>query len=339
MDGFRDAHKKVAAEEFLAEGSSNPETRAPLSYRAFLKDVFLYSLFVDLFAKAGIEVKARRALDLGGGEGAMARLMKSDRTAAWTRVVELYDMRKLLPDDQYKSYLRRHRLSSLLYRLGLRNSALRPTLFGGLDYWPNKSDKFFNIGGDGDGQIDEYTMRDFYALDDRYDLLTAFSCVDYFVPQEFFAKAGKLVESGGLMYLHLAYWWFPVNCSLAIGDFPFAPQRLTFDEFSRYLEEFHPDEAKNTVKLYNYFHQGTCHPVADDYIDWANENGFELVAMRRMMPLSEGAKKMTRFTVDALADDPDHNPTQVLSEIRRHSPKVQLADLKTFNLLLGFVRR
>ena len=167
MDGYRNAHKKVAADEFLAEGSSNPETRAPLPYRAFLKDAFLYSLFVDLFAKAGIEVNARRALDLGGGEGTMARLMKSDGTAAWTHVVELYDMRKLLPDDNYKNYLRRHRVSSLLYRLGLRSGALRPTLFSGYDYWPNKSDKFFHIGGDGDGRIDEYTVRDFYSIDDR----------------------------------------------------------------------------------------------------------------------------------------------------------------------------
>ena len=338
VPGFYDRHKKRDAESFLAEGSSRPENRAPLSYKAFLKDAFLYSLMVDLFQKTGITIRAKRALDVGGGEGTMARLMKSDQRSEQVHVIELYDMQSLLPDTLYAQHLRKHRLTSALYRLGISQRAWRPSLFEAFDYFPNPSDAYFNIGGRR-GDIDSYTLRDFYSTDGSYDLLTAFSCVDYFDPNKFLEKASTLVSPGGHLYLHLAYWWFPVNCSMAVGDFPFAAQRLTSSEYEAYLRTHHPQDAANMMRLYNYFHLGKDHPVADDYVEMANRAGFELLAMRKLMTRSSGAAKMTSSTAETLSDDAHHSPARVLAEIQRFAPGVRLSDLKTFNLLLGFKRR
>jgi hypothetical protein len=341
VPGYRQLHGTVDAPKYLAEGSSRLENRQPLSFAAFMKDAFYYSLMVDLFAKTGIRLKARRALDLGGAEGTIARLMKSDGVADWVQVSELYNMDRLLPDDLYRRHLRKWRVYSMMRRWGLPSEgrAVRPWLFDGLDYWPNKSDKFFNIANRGPGTIDRYSLRDFYSLTGPFDLLTVFSVIDYLDPQAFFEKAGKLVEPGGHLFALLAYWWYPVNCSLVVGAAPYASQRMTRDAFVRHLEQHCPDEVANTMQLYDYFHQGRAHPTADDYIEMANKHGFELVAMRRLISRGGTVLKRTPLPPHILNQDPEYQLSDVLSEAQGHSPGVRLADLKTNNVLLGFVRR
>lgn len=339
LEGFLGLHKNPPAATFLAEGSSKPEARKLLNFAAFRKDVFLYTLMVDHFAQAGIDLHAARALDVGGGEGTMARLMKSEKLADWVQVVELYEMNQLLPDDLYRRHLRKLRLLGLLHRLGIRHDLYNHATFAGYDYFPSKSSKFFNVKDTGDGKIDEYQLRNFYELDGKYDLITAFSIIDYFNPELFFEKASSLLNPGGFFYAHLAYWWFPVNCALVVGDFPYAGQRLTRSELSEYLEERHPALKQDILTRYDYFHLNKDHPTIADYVELGERFDLEPVFVRPMMPKGGNASKMTPLHPTVLGECKDFSFAEVLEDIARHRPGVRLLDLLTFNVLIGFRKR
>jgi SAM-dependent methyltransferase len=339
IDGYFQTHKKRAgADEILAIQSSVPERRKSLSYSAFLKDIYLYSLLIDLLRDHGIDLNVESALDVGGGEGTMARLLKMEGRAKHTHVIELYDMRGLLTDDLFDSHISRWRRNVLLSGLGLnRYSAIKQlSLFESFQSFPGKDSTFFNLRRKNYGRIADYTLRNFYEMEQKFDLVTAFSCVDYFNPELFFKKAGDVLNDGGIFYAHLAYWWYPVNCSLVIGDFPYASQRLSKSDFQRYLRQFRPNEYDDTMERYNYFHLGEHHPTLDEYVEYADRAGFSLIDARRMYG---GRGKLTPFTPFEYNQFADAPLSEVLQNIHDFNPRVGLTDLYTFNALVVFQKR
>jgi hypothetical protein len=340
VPGYRAAHAKLRAAKpdlILTEEAYDPAKKSPIGYGAFVKDALLYSMMVDTFAKRNISLRAERMLEVGGSEGAVARLAKTDGAARWAQVVELFDMRPLLPDNIYLSHLRRHRIYSALRKLGHRKRGDRTELFNARDYWPNTSDKFFNINRAGDGKIDEYTIRDFYDLTGSYDLISSQCSMDYFVPPDFFKKSAELIPPGGYVYVHVAYWWYVVNMTYTIGHFPYLAQRMPRDEVVRYLDQEHAADRDSILTLYDYYHAGAMKPVLDDYVEYADAAGLELIYSRRHMP--QGKNKRTPLTPEMLNSDSEHQLRHILNEVQEHAPQVRLADLKTSHVTMAFQRR
>lgn len=259
IDGYYDAHtKRVNAKNYLAQESSRPENRGVIGYKPVQKDIFMYCMMIDFLRSHGITTQWQSSLDVGGAEGAIARLHKLEGRVKRNHVIELYDMRTCLPVSRFLKYVMRHKIESRLCRLGVldKSRISDPYRFDQFNYYPNGASSFFNVKVRKSPSIDSYTLCDFYETKGAYDLITAFSVIDYFDPERFFAKASDLLMPGGIMFAYLSYWWFPVNAALVYGDFPYASQRLTKDDFERYLKEFRSDKHDNTMELYNYFHLG-----------------------------------------------------------------------------------
>ena len=339
VEGYRDLHiKQLPGEILLAGESSKPEKRQPLKYGGFVKDVFLYSCMVDLLRDKNIDLKVGKALDVGGGEGTMARLLRMEGRADHVHVIELYDMRGLLPDSLFNSHVSLMRRHVFLSGVGLAryDSVRKNSIFEATSHYPHAASAYYHLRKNGPGIIDEYTLRNYYDVEGKYDLLTAFSCVDYFNPELFFKKAGEILNDGGIFYAHLAYWWYPVNCSLVIGDFPYTSQRLNKADFSRYLREVRPDEYEDTMERYNYFHLGEHHPTVDQYVEYADKAGLSLIASQRLLG---GRGKMSPFTPSELNEFSDAPLSMVLEDIHQFNPRVGMTDLYTFNALVAFRKR
>ena len=130
----------------------------------------------------------------------------------------------------------------------------------------------------------------------------------------------------------MANWWFVRNCSLVIGDFPYAPQRLEKQDFERYLAEMRPDRAEDTMRRYNYFHLGEEHPTIGGYLEYADQAGFDLIGYKRTVPTKQKAipflpTEMNAFNDSRLAD--------ILAEIRRFDPSISIADPYTHQFVVA----
>ena len=109
VENYKNSHnKKTVSKELLAEFSSNPVNRQEITYPAFLKDIFIYSLFKDALLETGIKLDFNNALDLGGAEGTISRLMKMERISKSCDVIEIFDMSKLLSDDLFLKHLKQN---------------------------------------------------------------------------------------------------------------------------------------------------------------------------------------------------------------------------------------
>lgn len=338
IDGFFDKHQKAPPVVWDADADSNPANRNILPYAGFRKDVFYYSLMVDMFSAIGIDLKVGSLLDVGGAEGAIARLARMEGRAQHTHVVELHDMRPLLPEDVFESYVSKMRRHIFLSRRGFKRYDFikNPESFKNHKVLISQDSSYFNINRRNDPRIDNYSLRDFYEMEGSFDMITAFSSVDYFDVQAWFCKAAELLNEGGMVFVLLVYWWFPVNCALIFGDFPYASQRLTREDFERYLQEFRPDIFESTMERYNYFHLGKHHPTFDEYIEYADRAGLSLLAGRRII---SDAPKMNPYSPREFNQYDDTSLNDVLEDIRQFNGRVGLSDLYTFNVILGFEKR
>ena len=186
VPGFFEAHGKnnIQADQLLAETSSKPSLRAPISYSGFLKDVFLHGMMVDFFAEYGIDLRVESSLNVGGSEGTVARLLRYEGRAKSTTITELYDMRALLDDALFARHMRTLAISLFRSKWGLGPSfqARIGELAMSHSYYPNAGDTIFNIKSKGPAKIDNYQIRNYYDIAEKYDLVTAISVVDYFNP-------------------------------------------------------------------------------------------------------------------------------------------------------------
>jgi hypothetical protein len=168
-------------------------------------------------------------------------------------------------------------------------------------------------------------------------VISAVSSLAWFRLDDFFSKASALLTPGGVLYVQADYWWFPVNSTYVVGEFPYAAQRLTPDDFSRYVDEFHPEERDDLMRRYGYFHQGE-RPTVDDYVSVARRAGLELCGVRQLMPpphAGTGALSTPRFIhhADVAAQ------AAALADIRCFRPDVRATDLGTGWVQIGFVKR
>ena len=342
IPGYFEKHApQPAAGDYLCDlvAASKPENCSPLSYSAWVKDLYLYSLMVDTFAIAGVDLRVESMLDVGGGEGTMARLAKLEGRARAARVVELYDMSAHLPDDLFRSHLSRYRRDRMLVKSRIANPIRlnKEEMFGRHGRWPAPSGPYFKLQTVGDGCHDGFLAQNYFEISEQVDLLTAFSCIDYFDPEQFFAKAGDLVRPGGYFFGALAYWWYPVTCAWLYGDFPYAAQRLTAEDFDRYLTERRPEIRENSMRLFNYFHLGGHRPVLDGYLETAHRYGFSPVRAERLMATRRN--KLNPLLPVEIKQSIPGGLAAVLTDIQRHRADVRMVDLYTNWILLAMVRR
>lgn len=313
-------------------------------------DIFQAAMMIDWLRKWQPNKKTfKRHLDIGGSTGLIAGLFKAAGISEQAYCLDNHDARNALDHDDVRRVLgtinRAREVLSLpepKHEHGaaqtVRHNLNALTQMYPYDIWrggePDFSSAFWHFPKQSDFSLDDYHWGDYYKLDSKYDLLTAFSSMDHFSLKPFFSKAYQLLEPGGEFYIWAANWYCPLTSTFVFMDFPFGCQRLLRSDVARYFSKHHPDELRKILRAYDYWHQGDPGQVASDYINIACDAGFQPLNEGRLVFPEGVPKAITSFEFSG-----DHGVEmlrEVLRDVHCFKPNVTMLDLTTQSYLLAF---
>jgi len=337
IPGYRDAHSVKKYKQVFST-LYQQDLKAPMEPSNFFKDIFEYFMMLDFLESLGVNLNWNTALDIGGAEGTISRILKTDNRVDYANCIEVRDASERLTDDHFQSLMDAFRaeLADNNYDgiLGKRWGHYTPDTFG---YCPPNEGRNWRIGDSGYHAIDNYLMGDIFDHDEKYDLVTAFLCMEYFDYVNLFEKVEQLLNPGGTFFFIVNYWWWPVNSTTIVGDFPYLCQRLTGEDFERYFTENYPEEKEETLKIRGYFHKGRNPTTLNGYINAAEQQGLSCIGARPLLPLGRKHHK-TPYPPVVLNEHPDTNLIDVLEDIRQYRKDVNMVDLRSAFVMAAFTK-
>ena len=349
FEGYRDMHGKS---RLLSKGAANKKVIngpvSPMHFKAFFKDVTEWALMIDFLQECGLPLKYGSALDIGGAEGIVSRLLKSSGRVERAECIEIEDFREKLDDQCYSRHIRT--LRGILLRACFSKNIRRALIGDGearigkttvsgkaryFGYHPDSRSALWQKPKKHDGRLDRYIVGDYYEETGSYDLITSILSVQAFEISSFFKKSFDLLDKGGTLFVMASNWWWPVNTGQIIGHFPYASQRLTREDLERYLRDHHPEEADIGLSRNDRNHVNGTHPVLEDYCEAARREGFEVAGAKRLMPETNRDVK-TPFPPTRLMHEWPDLLEDVLADIHCFEPSVRMSDLRTAYVAMAF---
>jgi len=331
--GYWEFYNQQRAGAIPATEITQTDLRDPVGFYSFAKDAFEYSMMMDFIHQNRVKSQWRHALDIGGMEGTVSRLLKSNGHSETVDCVDIHDYSVQLPDQLYKEFVHKHKI----YRRFRKSHVLHnfPQHF---DYQPSKSSTLNKINLGTDNNIDNYFVRSFYDLEVKYkyEYVSALLCMPYFELEKFFKKLSELIEMNGLFFFTSDYWWGQCNSTGLVGGIPWGIQRLTPDDFLRYFSQRHPEINQNLIsKRYSYYHEGKQRPTLSDYVSIAGKHGFSLIAAKRHFGDQIDNERIFVTPDDLAKFEPLEN---ILRDIKHIREGVCELDIKTSFLTCLFVK-
>jgi len=330
-------HKNVSYHAFLEKVKKNIKYiySDQLAYRGFYKDIGVFCLVLDTLSKINLLKPYGRGLDIGGAEGGFARFLRGAGVVKHVTCNDYNDLSYRLPKSLYIKYLLKFYVARFFngklpkFRIPDLEINFGPTI----NNQTLKSQNFFKSG-----IIDDFVVGDFMSFEangQKYDFISSVLCMNHFNSKEKMSRVSELLEDDGVFFMIASNFWWIVNVTEIIGDFPYAQQRLTRDELQDYFIQNHPDEAKDVIERYDYFHKSDHKPTLNDYIEDAKENGLTLVHAEYLIPTSSEHSK-TPFPPQTMEKQGELDMLEVLEDVQRHRPDVRLLDLQAPYLIAVF---
>ena len=90
--------------------------------------------------------------------------------------------------------------------------------------------KFFKIKN-----IDDYKVNDInnFKTKSKFDLVTTIGTLCYLDVEKYFEIIKKITSKGALVYIHSDHFFFPINSSKFLGNFPYCNQRLSMKDLQK----------------------------------------------------------------------------------------------------------
>jgi SAM-dependent methyltransferase len=321
----------------------NRDRRAELSLHAYASRFTTVCIFLELLATAGRSGTFKKCLDIGCGFGLQPRILRAlgcvkeavgidiiDRTSALDphalkqkhrqmklfRFIEPYLERLDQRDKKELSNFQRALVEKIVTpRRQIKNTQgylLQKDIY-------KKSFKHKAI-------LDRFIEGNVYELDEKFDLITAYSSFEWFKADDALKKVSNLLEEGGIFYMYIAQWWASNNCCKIPGHFPYARQRLQSDDFDHYASTFHSDFAEQTKAAYGFY--DPSHPTYSDYVRLGMKHGLVPVAH---LCTGQPDHYSHKFGMHAKGYACDSHPEfmEALTDIQRFRPDVKAEDIMT----------
>jgi SAM-dependent methyltransferase len=348
IEGYLEAHSRNPWEEDWSEKEAEEFLHTPMSYPSFRKDLVEYAVARNFLISIGAETHWGSALDIGGREATIARLLKGEGRAEEVETIDLKPYHKRLPTELF-----RERMRDVFYpkKWGIRvPRRLAAMVNPKYDNWAESQAMEFGVApqrGWGwditmhrEPELGTYTVGDFntYNFTRTYDYISSMGCFDYFDPDHLLQRVSSLLNPGGIFVFLMEYWWFPVNTTDVVGHFPYVTQRLTREDFIRYLQENFPsDEAAWLLKRRDYYHkQRQLTPRM--YAEIADKNDLYVLGEHRCVTLKNYLRR-TSLTPHILDQFENSKLSEVMEDIKQFRDDVSLLDLKTGFFMMAFEKR
>lgn len=302
---------------------------------AVAKDLVQFSACISFLQRHHLPIGWADVLDLGGGEGAIARFFKAAGFVGRAYNLDL-DTYPITSDDQFfarciTAIQQMDRIEAPGIKLLKDGIARVKDLFDHHPQGPLLDGVHLDFPKP--TTLDRHFEQNLFDAEGSYSLVTAFSVLEFLDLEEAFKKIRSLLVPGGMFVGATNYCWYPVYANGLIGRFPYLQQRLTLSDARRYAEAHQPELLENLDRRYLHYHQG-ARPTVPDWIEAARQNGLKTVAYERVMP-----KRNWRSPDDpqALMKAKRFDPNEVLRDIHYTHKKVSLDDLFTQALRVALV--
>jgi SAM-dependent methyltransferase len=296
--------------------------------------------FLSLLRNTDVKASFGRCLDIGCGRAIQPRIMKGLGIIREAIAIDVFDRASMIDErvlvKKHRQFRRLRMLDSVQERIESKpvktRSALQNVILNRL---PNPRSGFKGTGWMPDvgvfkthlrrkPHLDRYINGDVFELEDKFDLITSFSSLEWFEAHSIFRKIAELLEPNGVFYLWVPNWWSTDNPRKLPGHFPYASQRLTQEDYFRYLDEFFPESADAHKVAYRSFDPN--HPTLSDYIRIGSENGLVLLDYKANVSPKPAQRNVGITPVGYSWLDPSVFK-DVLEDIHQFRPDVRLEDL------------
>ncbi len=142
---------------------------------------------------------------------------------------------------------------------------------------------FIEFAQDADFTMNEYVVDDFLKWEtppaDGFDLVTAFSSLDYFDADQSMAKISSLLAPGGTFFVTVGNWYNILFGATGLPmDAPFLQAFLSHEDILRYYREVRPDLAEYAEKAIYFINH---HMTVGRYFEVAKKYGLKPVFHRK----------------------------------------------------------
>ena len=314
-------------------------------------DIFQFGFFADWLATTPVGGrKFDRMLDIGGSTGLMVQLFKAAGMAREVENIEVVDFRESLDHADVRRLLKKIQAgaqelrgaSAMDVKLGKLKAGVKNRqiwLMNQLNFMQStfpypitERSHFWKLGPDVPLGLDRYILGDLFELNEKYDFLLSSTTMQHFSVAPFLAKAYELLQPGGVLLIWNAYWYWALQVNGLYGDFPWGAQRLTWEDYERYLSEYQPGQIENARKSVKVVHKAEKRYTLNDYIEAGKQAGFRHLAHQRLVPPAGLPNKIGAWTLKG-----DHGASvqqEVLRDIHCFRPDVEAIDLTTQSVFL-----
>jgi SAM-dependent methyltransferase len=289
-------------------------------------------------------------LDIGCGHGVQPRILHGLGIVNHCTGIDLFDRATSIDEDHLRRQHRKLRWMKHVDRYHSRILRKPPSKRSDLDNailskgvnlrdrihkkagWKPEMD-FYSLPLKQQPKLDRFIAGNVFELEEKFDLVTAFSAVEWFNYEDILSKISDLLEDGGVLYFYVANWWHSVTGGRVAGHFPFAAQRLTQEDFRRYVESELPEFAEPLKKHYDFFDPG--HPTMSDYLDAAaNHNLLPVWYQSCVSPVNYSPK--FGLTSRGWGEMQMSELDEVLEDMRQFKPNISIADIMPLTHYMAF---
>lgn len=307
---------------------------------------------LEILKQAPIKRKFKKMLDLGCGYGVQPAVLRGIGAVDEAYGIDIVDRASALRSDKLKKLHKKMRylrfvdsyiegledkesedLSPLQRVIAKKIQTPRQTVYRSSGIVLPQT--IYNYKMVAEPKLDGFWEMDIFKHEGQYDLITAFSCVEWFDSKELFKKISELLAPGGIFYMYVANWWGGNSAVRANGPIPYALQRLNGEDRDQYVNDFFPGTVEQVHNLYEYYDPGQ--PTFKDYVESGFEAGMVPVAHRMAAAPMKYSQKRGISTFGYAIDD-NARFREALSDIRTFRPDVGPADLVSNMTYLAFMR-
>lgn len=310
-------------------------------------DLDSYTLLIDFLDELGMLKQYKTALDIAGGEGIHAALLRGN----YAEHVEVADVR----DGTDPALTRKLKRALWKYRF----QKIEDRLFNGgfgkhrvkriqhLEHLNTPTFKnYYNFGFRRTPKVDRFIVGDWRKTVDRqYDFIMSFMSFWLWDHTQAIPQVAKLLKPGGVFAVVAPWCWtgrgMGGTASSLGGGFPFFEQRLTMQDQKRYYEQFKPNLAQYVETAYRFF--DPHRPTIDQHVNVALQNGLMVRGTKRLYyNYSNMALTYREFFGDKIIVNPECKTGvvadlgEVLANIRRFRNDITVEDLLSKGVVFVF---
>lgn len=184
-------------------------------------------------------------------------------------------------------------------------------------------------------KLDRFIEGNVFKLNEKYDLVTSLSSLEWFKLGDIFPKVADLLVEGGIFYMYVGSWWSGSTNTKIHGHFPYARQRLSAEDFEKYVDAHMADQKEEVMTAYRFY--DPHHPTLADFIQAGLEVGLVPIIYRGDIPPFKAHSKVGIGPLGYAVDD-HVRFGEALDDIRRFRPDIGAQDMLSDLLHIVFIK-